>query len=104
MPADLWRRGPRGAERRVRGTRRSAPLPAGGVRASAHRLVVALASPEAATSRSSRDRGPLGAASRMGETWVADYLERIGAPHVEHADLDHVPELHRRHLLTVPFE
>ncbi len=40
----------------------------------------------------------------MGETWVADYLARIGAPYVENAEPDRLHELHRRHLLTVPFE
>ena len=40
----------------------------------------------------------------MGEAWVTEYLARIDAPLLELADDAALRELHRRHLLSVPFE
>jgi N-hydroxyarylamine O-acetyltransferase len=40
----------------------------------------------------------------VARTWVDDYLARIGASRPDRADDDALRDLHRRHLLTVPFE
>jgi N-hydroxyarylamine O-acetyltransferase len=42
--------------------------------------------------------------SGVAQTWVDDYLARIGAVRPDCADDDALRDLHRRHLLTVPFE
>jgi arylamine N-acetyltransferase len=40
----------------------------------------------------------------MSDSWVNDYLARIGASRPQRPDLDALRDLHLRHLRTVPFE